>query len=357
MRSILLPLLIILLSFSSLALNAEPELKLAKVLEINQDTYDEVINARTQFIEMETNTGERVVVENIVPDNQAYAIAAKLDHTYMISDSEETVSLIDYYREPVVWAVMIAFALLLLALGGLQGFKALISLVLTGAAILFLLIPAVYEGFNPILAAVLTSAFATATTMILIAGFSNKSLAATIGTTCGVAISGVLGLIVIKLAPLSGLADPEARILLGNFAAAGDQALDFQGILAAGILISSLGAAMDVAISIASSAQELHSVDSSQQKRKLFTHLMVVGKDIMGTMTNTLILAYVGSSMPLLLLLSQSHGVRFLNMEVIATELCAAIIGSIGLLCAIPLTAAASVFLLKIMNEPDITES
>ena len=151
----------------------------------------------------------------------------------------------------------------------------------------------------------------------------------------------------IKLAPLSGLASTEAKILLANTNYGGAAPLDFQGLLAAGILIASLGAAMDVAISIASSTQEIFLANPSQSRNALFKHAMIVGKDIMGTMTNTLILAYTGSSVPLFLLLYGQINQSLLNMEVIATELTAALVGSIGLVCAIPLTGLFSVILFK----------
>jgi uncharacterized membrane protein len=189
--------------------------------------------------------------------------------------------------------------------------------------------------------------------MILIAGWTKKSLAATAGTTGGVTIAGLISMFIIHQAPLSGLASTEAHILLANL---GDMSLNFQGILAAGIIIASLGAAMDVSISIASSAQEIYETNKRQSKRELFAHSMNIGKDIMGTMVNTLILAYTGASIPLFLLLYNETGLRLLNMEIIATELTAAVVGSIGLLLAIPVTAVVSSILLKGLNRTQVQQ-
>ena len=213
-------------------------------------------------------------------------------------------------------------------------------------AIFYGLIPAIKFGINPILAAIVISAFSTATTMLLVAGRNKKSLAATLGTTGGVTVAGILAYSMIKMAPLTGLASSEARILMGNLGE-GASAFDFQGVLAAGVLIASLGAAMDVAISIASSAQEIYLTNKRQSRSKLFAHAMNVGKDIMGTMTNTLVLAYTGSAIPLFLLLSNEPFTKILNLEVIVTELTAAIVGSIGLLLSIPITAVLSVVFFK----------
>jgi uncharacterized membrane protein len=296
------------------------------------------------------NKGLETFINNFVPENQAYAIEAKPGKQYLISldgTDKSQIYLVDHYREPLIYGLMVLFCVLLIALGGMQGVKALLSLILTGLSVYYFLLPAIKAGLNPILIAVLIAAFSTATTMILIAGFTKKSLAATIGTTGGVLVAGVLAYFIIKLAPLSGLASDEARILLANSKRHFDTMLNFQGVLAAGILISSLGAAMDVAISVASSAQEIFGADETQSRKQLFRHTMNVGKDIMGTMTNTLILAYTGASIPLFLLLYQQPGLKLINMEVIATELTSALCGSIGLLGAIPLTAVTSVFLLK----------
>lgn len=346
---LVLSMMSILLSCSALAVKAQGNSmqKIGKVISVSES---KVNGFKEQMVELEIDekdTGKQsVFIANNVPDNKAYAIIAEQGREYIVNYDEdlEQIYIADYYREKVIIGIIALFCLLVVIFGGLKGIKALLSLVLTGAAILYILLPGIKAGYNPMLLAILISAFATASTMILIAGFTKKSLAATIGTTGGVSIAGFLALLVIKLAPLSGLASTESHILLAN-----SQGLDlnFQGILTAGILISSLGASMDVSISIASSAQEIFEANFRQSRSELFAHAMNIGKDIMGTMTNTLILAYTGASIPLFILLSQDTGIRVLNIEIISTELSSALVGSIGLLLAIPITAVASVFLLK----------
>ena len=328
-------------------------LQLAKVLKVMDLGTEPISGASAQYVELEILTGaqkgQQVSSQNFIPDNLAYSVVAKQGRKYVVAVDElsgET-SITDYYREATVLAVVILFFVLLLVFGGVQGLKAIASLLLTGLSILYVMVPAIKSGCDPILIAILISAFATASTMLLIAGWTKKSLAATIGTTGGVTIAGVIAILVIKLAPLSGLASTEAQILLSNLKFASGTSLNFQGVLAAGILIASLGAAMDVAISIASSAQEIYLTNPNQGKSELFKHSINIGRDIMGTMTNTLILAYTGSSIPLFLLLTSESSLKVLNMEIIATEITAATVGSIGLLCAIPITAVASAFLLN----------
>jgi len=324
--------------------------KVAKVIDVQEKSSGEF---REQLVKLEfDNEGkkEQIFINNIVPDYQPYSIIAKPNHFYLlgIDDSSDEVYIADYYREPVVYTLMFVFFSLIILFGRMHGIKALLSLALTGVAIIYFMIPGIKNGYNPILLAVLVSAFATGVTVFLIAGYTRKALAATIGTTMGVSIAGIIAIIAIKLAPLSGLANADAQILLANI---GEQKLDFQGLLAAGVIIASLGAAMDVTVSNASATQEVYEANPAQSKRELFAHAVTIGRDIMGTMTDTLLLAYTGASLPLFLLLYNQSGLRLLNMEIIATELSSALIGSIGLVLAIPITAITSVFLLKGLDQ------
>lgn len=320
---------------------------IVEVLDVNNVTHGNEYEALNQDVKIKILTkgafkDKEVWIENKVPDNPAYAVIATKGKRFLAGFDEDldTFYIKDYFREPALYTLMVVFVALLIILGGSYGFKALASLVLTGLGIIYILIPGIKEGMNPILLAVIISALATASTMLIVAGFSRKALAATIGTTGGVACAGLIAYLAIKLAPFSGMASTEASILFANLRyGIQNILLDFQGILAAGIIIASLGAAMDVAISIASVVQEVHDANPSLPSSNLFSQAMNVGKDIMGTMTNTLILAYTGSSIPLLLLLYNEPGLRFLNMEIIASEVASALIGSTGLLLAIPITA------------------
>jgi len=338
----------------SLCVNAQEtsNQRIAKVTKVIEHTNEN--NLREQLVTLsfrdDNNIEQTLFINNLVPDNQAYAIVAETNREYLINTDENSdqMYISDYYREKVLITLIIIFCFLVIALGGSKGVKALISLILTAVAIIYVLIPGIKTGASPITLAITISAFATAVTMTLIAGFNKKSLAATLGTVGGVSVAGLLAQLVIQLAPLSGLASTEAHILLANSQGSN---FDFQGILAAGILIASLGASMDVSISIASAIQELCEVKKQQNKKELFKHAMNIGKDIMGTMTNTLILAYTGASIPLLILLSQDSGLRILNIEIIATEISAALIGSIGLLLAIPITAIVGASMHKSLSE------
>jgi uncharacterized membrane protein len=338
-----------------------PQFQIVKVLEVSplesvSGSLDQLISAKEQQVKVRVlsdgpQKNTELFINNIVPDNLAFGIVAKKNKEYIISlaDDSNEVAIIDYHRKPYVIGLFILFVVLIIGFSGFKGFKAILSLFVTALSIIYILIPAIKEGFDPILVGIFISAIATAVTVISIAGFTKKAFAATIGSIGAVAIAGLTSFFVIKGAPLSGLASNEAQILLANSMYGGaNSMMNFQGILSAGVIIASLGAAMDVAVSIASATQELYLTDINQSFNNLFKHAMNVGKDIMGTMTDTLILAYTGASLPLFLLLeSYEPKALLLNMEIIVTELNSALAGSIGIIFAIPLTAIISVFMYK----------
>jgi len=190
------------------------------------------------------------------------------------------------------------------------------------------------------------SAIIAAVTQVTISGWNSKTWAAILGTVGGVAVAGILSIVSIKLMHLTGLDSEEAMLLK----AAMLSSIDFQGVLFAGMVLGALGAVMDVTISIASALYEVKIAKPNSSMKELFVTGMNVGRDIMGTMSNTLILAYTGSSLPLMLLIASQQQVfmlKILNLNMIVTEIARALTGSIGLICAIPLTALISAVLLK----------
>lgn len=347
LKTVQLVIIIVLSGLMSASQAQDYEQKVATVINVSETETQEGLGYSEQLVKLRLDgEKEEVFITHIVPDSKAFAIVAEKGKQYIVSSDPSTDQLYiaDYYREPTIIVMIIGFFILVIILGGFKGFKAIISLILTGLAVFYILIPGIKQGNDPIILAVIVAAISTVVTMLLIAGWTKKSLAASIGTTGGVTVAGFISMIVINNAPLSGLASTEAQMLIANPVNA---VLNFQGMLAAGIIISSLGAALDVAVSIASAAQELYETNPNQPKRELLRHCMNIGRDIMGTMVDTLILAYTGSSIPLLILLYNESGLRFMNMEIIAAELTLAVVGSIGLLLSVPITAVVAVLLLK----------
>lgn len=229
------------------------------------------------------------------------------------------------------------FILGLIIIGGMAGIKSIVALGLTILGVYKVLLPALLQGYSPLPITVVILLVITMLTMFIVAGISKKSIAATLGTMGGVLAAGLIALIIGDTASLTGFADEESRMLLY----VENLKIDMQGLLFAGIIIGALGATMDVAISIASSIEEVKKANPSLKPGDLFRAGLNVGRDIMGTMTNTLILAYTGGALPLLILFMayNTSAVRIFNSELIATEIVRALVGSIGLVFSVPITA------------------
>ena len=218
----------------------------------------------------------------------------------------------------------------------------MLRLIITIGLVFCILIPGILEGKNPVLLTILVSCLTIFATFLIVSGFHKKTFAAICGTIAGVVAAGVIGLVFSNLMMLGGI-NEDARML--SVSVEEDQEMfDFKGIMLAGIMISALGACMDVGMSIASSLSELKTENPDMTTSKLIKSGMNIGKDVMGTMTNTLILAYVGSAMLCILLYTVNNFnlSTILNQEDIAMEVLKSLAGSIGLVCTIPLTAIIS---------------
>ncbi len=268
-------------------------------------------------------------------------------------DGEPTeIYLSDMSRVPYVNYLIIFFMLALVVVGGIKGIKALVALGLTILGVYKILLPALLQGNSPLLMTVLVLIGVTLITMVIIAGVTKKAVSATLGTIGGVVVAGILALLVGDLAHFTGYASEESRMLLY----VEGLNINVQGLLFAGIIIGALGAAMDVAISIASAIEEIKKANPELTAADLMRAGMNVGRDVMGTMANTLILAYTGGALPLLILFMayDTSPVHIFNSELIATEIVRAVAGSIGLVFCIPITAF-SASLLFARNDDNIT--
>jgi uncharacterized membrane protein len=302
----------------------------------------------TQFVDVKIHEGphkgETIRAENIIDPRLAHSIVVEKDDSILVYVNEDNrgnaldASIIGYSREIYLYILIGTFALLLIAVGALKGLKAIITLAITIAIIIKILLPLILLGYNPLWVSIISCAVIIAITLIIVSGINKKTLSAIIGTSGGVFAAGSIALIVGTLSKLTGLGDEEAQML---FFIPQQIELDFKGLLFAAILIGTLGAVMDVGMSIASSMTEIEKAKPDITSRELIKSGMNIGKDIMGTMSNTLILAYTGGSLHLMLLL-MAYNVPFMeiiNQDIIATEVVRAISGSIGLILSIPLTA------------------
>lgn len=329
----------------------------ARVLEIltEEEVTDEFTNEKVtnQTLRVLITSGEykgkEITVLNHGVNNPVYNIqVGKGDGIIValeIEDGEMVQAYVaDYHREPQIYTLAVIFVLLLLAIGWRKGAKALCSLLITLLLIGWVLIPGLLRGYNPVVFTVIIAAVATAVTMLTVGGFTRKSLAAILGTIGGLGIAGLVALVMGQAAHLTGFGSEEAVMLLYI---PQDVNLDIRGLLFAGIIIGALGAIMDVSMSVASAIEEVKRVNPALQTPGLFKSGMNVGRDIMGTMSNTLILAYTGSSVPLLLifLAYRESLVKMINLDMIASEVVRALSGSVAMILVVPLTAAIAALL------------
>lgn len=328
------------------------EIERARVIEVlpgdgpglDEGFYQEIQTVRVEILSGDQE-GEEVEAIHTLTGNPGSDFEVEPGDRILISvieiGGESQVHIVEYERDRTIYIVLALFVILLILLGGLKGLKTILTLALTLFLLLRVLIPGLLAGYSPILMTILISLIITVVTILTVGGLNIKSIAAITGVLGGVLISGLIAYIVGNQINLTGLSGQEAMMLMFI-----PQNVDFNfgGLLFAGIIMGALGAVMDVGMSIASAMEEIRMADPTVSTKRLILSGMNVGKDIMGTMANTLILAYIGSMIPLLLLFTayQEPFISIINMNVIATEVIRALAGSIGLVLSIPLTAVSS---------------
>lgn len=250
------------------------------------------------------------------------------------------------------------FILALLVFGGIKGLNTILSLVFTCAAIFMVFIPAILSGKNIYGSAIVICLYTIVATYLIINGFNKKTLTAILGCFGGILVSGILTIIVNRVLELTGYVDEESIYL--TYVSTGTP-IDLKAIIFAAILIGALGAIMDVSMSISSSLWEVKEKSGATSFNTLFRSGMNIGRDVMGTMANTLILAYIGSSLSIVLLLSaySTSLIYLLNREMIVVEILQALVGSFGILFAMPLTSFICAIIYKenserIHDEPSV---
>lgn len=296
-------------------------------------------------------------IDNMLTGNPAYDINLKKGDKVILhaetinSDDDISVEDVDFFiadlkRDSALLLIAAVFAGLLIVVGRKKGIYSLISILATIVFMFVGLVPMILSGVSPIIASVVVGILSTIITIYLVSGRNAKSLSAIIGTTLSLLLAGVLSVAVISAAKLTGFAGEESVFLY-----TANSSLDFKGLLAASIIIAALGALMDTAVSIASTINEIHETDNNLSVGQLFRSGMNVGRDVIGTMSNTLILVYLGSSLPLVLLSNNIDFQKFFNLNQVATEISSALVGSIAILACVPITAIIAAILVKNQKE------
>lgn len=338
----------------------------AKVLDVVTETLnvDEENQENYLFNEMQTVTleilsgdhkGEIVTVENYLGSNKVSDIRVEKGQRVILAiddfgNGEINIYINSYERDIPVFALILIFLIAILCVGRFQGVKTIVTLSITILIVFFFTVPMILKAYNPIMISVVSCIAITIITLFIIAGINEKSFAAILSTAISVIISGLLSYGVGYFAKLTGVEMTEGNMLMHipqniNF--------NFKELLFAGIIIGTLGAAMDMCMSVTSSMHEVKKHNPEISFKDLYKSGLNVGKDVMGTMTNTLILAYTGSALPTLLVFAAYNTpvMDIMNLDIIATEIVRSIAGSTGVVLSVPITAYIVVLFEKIKNK------
>lgn len=267
-------------------------------------------------------------------------LSVRIDTT---GENEYTVSVYNYDRTKLIIGLVALFCLAVCVIGGKQGIKAILGLAFTFISIIFILVPLVLKGYSPIGSTVVIIAVTTVLSFILIGGIQAKTVSAFLGSMTGVILAAVIAYVAGELCHISGFNMDEAESLLYiKF----DTLVQIKSLFICGVLIASIGAVMDIAMSIASAVNELYVLNPTLTIKELFKSGMNIGKDAMGTMANTLILAFAGTSLNMIILI-YSYGVSFtqlINTDFVAIEVVRSIAGSLGIVGTVPAVAFISAY-------------
>lgn len=316
----------------------------AEVTEILQDNLDSNgTRVGEQKVHVKMLTGARKGEELDVTSSSGYLFGAActvgMKVVVMQSVAGETTiaSVYSQDREWVIYIFALLYLLALCVIGGKQGIKGCLGLIFTFFCVIFVYLPLVYLRFSPFWAAVFICFLTTLVTMYLIGGPTKKTCAATLGTLAGVVLAGLSAWCFSKASGISGynVSDIETLMTLWN-----TNRIQVGGLLFSGLLISCLGAVMDVAMSISSAIDEIYKQNTSLTRKELFKAGMRVGRDMMGTDSNTLILAFAGSSVSTLLL-DYAYDLPYqqiINSNNIGIAIMQGLAGSFGIVLSVPLT-------------------
>ncbi len=331
----------------------------AKVLEIVSESKREVpgtsVESTYQSIKAEVLDGDEKG-KYVTVDNDYLNLDR--DQIFYLTHVTNAASGVDYYevsepyRLPQLALLLALFVGVVILFGGKQGARGLLALVGSLLCIVFLLLPGVLKGYSPILISVGVASFIVILGSYVTHGFNRTTTTAVIGMVITIAVTGLFAYVAIPFTHLSGLGDDAALYLNINLRGT----IDLAGLLIGGIIIGTLGVLYDAAIGQSVSVEELTRAGGHLSRREIFFRALRIGREHIGALVNTLAIAYVGASLPLLLLFygfSTDSILVTINRELFATEIVRTIIGSIGIVLTVPITTAIAVYALVGRTVPE----
>jgi uncharacterized membrane protein len=330
------------------AIGYPSETSRARVIEIVEEGYLSVYNPPQPYqilaIEILEGPHQGAVMNMEMGIRQIHAdnIRMKAGETIlvMINTHIETGKIsphfIDFERSRSLLWLFAAFVLVSVIISGWKGLRSLIAIFFSLGMIVFFIIPQILDGKDPVLISILGGFIFLSVTMYLVYGWTLKTHAAVLGILIAMGITGLLSSFFVDFTRLTGFGDENAMFLVQQTA----QPINMRGLLLAGMLIGSLGVLDDLVISQSSAVFELHSANSRLSLKFLYRRAMNIGRDHVAATVNTLVLAYAGAALPMLLLFSLNSGdfALLANMSMVSEEIVRTLVGSIGLFLAVPIT-------------------
>ncbi len=316
-----------------------------KVLEVTDEKMEQLFDREhlVQTMEIEIITGPEkgnvIIIENDFQKLQKGDVFY-FNHNIFI-DGENSYTVINVARHGALLFLLGVFVFAVIIFGRWQGVRSLVALFASFMAIIFILIPGILYGWNPLLASFFVAGAILFAAIFFTHGFNRESTVAYAGTMIAVFLSGVFAIFAVHITKLSGFAAEESIYL--NFNTGGT--LNFTALLLGAFIIGFLGVLDDIAITQSAVVTELYNSNPGITKREVYTRAMRVGREHVGALVNTLVLAYTGASLPLLLYfnLSPASFETIVNLEIFATEIVRIIVGSIGLILTVPLVTLLAV--------------
>jgi len=324
------------------------EIEEGRVVEVLLDELQETErgDVRTQIAIVEVAAGP-VEIEHVFVEGSAGAFPMRAGDEILVTrtefNGEERYFVQERQRRASVWVLSLAFAVLVVAIGGRQGAMSLVALAISFLVIVRFIVPAIYGGWDPVVAAILGSLVIMAASLVIGHGPSNKTWIALGGTAAALALTGGLAVFAVGFTQLSGLGDEDAATLQALVSG-----VSARGLLLGGIIIGALGVLDDVTTTQSSTVMEIHRANRALGPMQLFARAMNVGRDHIASVTNTLVLAYAGASLPLLMILAgQGEPLGILvSYEQLTAEVVRTLVGSMGIVAAVPLTTGLAAFLI-----------
>ncbi|WP_202710365.1 YibE/F family protein [Sporosalibacterium faouarense] len=336
--------IILMIIFSTVWASSNPNQVKAEVISIEKNPSFAGTDINNQLVKVRILEGKYkdqiITLERLIIEYSTHSYVLERGDTVLIEvyleNNSLQGSLINIWRVEQLKTLGIIFLVSLIVFGRLKGVLSLTALIFSGFIIIKFLIPYILKGYNAVVLSIICAILISVVSFILISGFTKKSLIAILGTIGGTVTAGILSHIYINSTKITGLASEDVMFIVSNLGIK----LDYRGLYMGAIIIGTIGVVMDVSMSITSSIFEIKSQSPNIKFGGLLQSGLKIGKDVMSTMVNTLVLAYVGSFMPLLIiyLSSNSSFLYSINTELMAVEIIRSLCGSIGLIFTIPLT-------------------